>query len=138
MALLVLTGSDCQKALLPFEFLSASRKVLLVGFCSALWSHTESNLLRNCKINLINSTKVCNLIDRMQKFCPLDFFFIITSTVKIAGIRVSAGDEDGLCHQETTNEPKLHNKAGWICMKLGVRSKPINYVGTDGDLRGPL
>ena len=42
------------------------------------------------------------------------FFFIITSTMEIAGIRDSAGDKDGLCHQENTDELKpRHDKVGW-------------------------
>lgn len=33
--------SDRQKVFLPFEFLSASWKVLATGSCFVLWSHTE-------------------------------------------------------------------------------------------------
>lgn len=60
-------NSDLQKDLFPFDFIPVFWRILPTE------QHSEFNLLSNCKTNLINSIKVCNLRDSTE--CASDFFF---------------------------------------------------------------
>lgn len=60
--------------------------------------------------------------------------FIITSTMEIAGIRDGGGD--CVTKEVQMNRNSCTMRWAGICIKLGGRSAPINYMGTKRDLLG--